>query len=256
MATFKIKVPSARFNFRVRRPDGLGAYYVNPPAPPLPKQQKNAPSAIPFSPYAFDMPTQAGSYLAKSVGMGGMGAMGSLYMRTKPPVMPTPGFAGLGCCSKNGMGAGTNDLAGFRWPRALSGMGAGTNDLRGVKRIRTRLGQPPALPSPDVSQFGLPGGVTSDDNSIFAPGGAAYNQQMAQTLVSAGTPPGVTPTEYASFVSSATGVPVNASAPNAITSWLNGSTAIGGANISNEALVGGVAIAVIALTALKHKRKR
>lgn len=250
MATFKIKVPTGRFNFRVRRP-GLGAYYLNPAPPVLPKAQKNAPPALPFSPFAFDMPTQAGSPLAQSIGMSGMG---SLYQRTRQPPLPAPGFAGMGCR----LGAGTNDLRGFRWPRALSGLGAGTNDLRGARRGRTRLGQTtPALPALDLSSLGLPGGVTSDAMSIFAPGGAAYNQQTAQQLASAGVPPGVTPTEYATFITGATGVPVTAPPPSSASAWLDGSTIIGGASVSNKALAGGgAALAMIALAAFNRKKKR
>jgi hypothetical protein len=80
---------------------------------------------------------------------------------------------------------------------------------RGRSRSRAQgLGQGDGAPSTDITL--TPPDLTSFDT-------LPVNQDFAVQLASAGAPPGVTPSQYASFITGATGVPVNLPATGANT---------------------------------------
>lgn len=72
--------------------------------------------------------------------------------------------------------------------------------------IPTMTAAAPTLSPVDLSSTALP----SDISQTLAAGSLLPNISTAQQLVLAGTPPGVTPSEYASFISGATGIQVAA----------------------------------------------
>lgn len=275
MPVFNIRVPSARFNFRVRRP-GLRGYYVNPAAPVIPKAQKNAP--IPFNPLAFDMPTSSGSQLAQSIGMG------SLYLRTRPPALPAAGFSGLGA----GTNAVRRALRGLGCARCRNGMGAGSNDLRGLGRMRRRALRGLGDDSSDSSNpFGIgptPGfglavdtatGYSIDANgnvSMANPAGGftsvgsldplgnftqtpqqAASENAINDLNSTLTAEFSTPASPATNPATPAGNAPVMTTSSGISSWISGSTAIGSVSIPNLALAGAGAI-VIAMMSGKKRR--
>ncbi|MGH9406782.1 MAG: hypothetical protein ACRD3D_13220 [Terriglobia bacterium] len=273
MPTFKIKVPSGKFNFRVRTPRGLRGYYTNPAAPVIPPPQKNAPPPAAFSPYAFDMPTSAGSQLAQSAGMG------SLYTRTQPPALPVAGFAGYSRF-RRGMGAGSNDLRGLganRRRRGLRGLGDditstdstdpffSVSDPFGATGVDTASGFSidssgnVTLPNP-VGGVVSVGSVDSSGNLIQTPQQASdfsalqnFNSNLSATYGAYGSQPLVMSAPAATTAAPA--APAGYVPTSAAGSFLTGTTSIGGNSVSNSTLLiaGAVGITLMALSRGKRK---
>lgn len=94
--------------------------------------------------------------------------------------------------------------------RGLQGLG---QDLTTFDPTQTIIPASPAAPSMPSADVTLTPDLTSFDSSFSL----NPNQPIADTLAAAGSPPGVTPEEYATFITGATGVPVNVPAAGATT---------------------------------------
>jgi hypothetical protein len=91
---------------------------------------------------------------------------------------------------------------------------------RGARRLPA--GAPPSRSRSRAQGLGQDDGAPSTDITLTPPDLTSFdtlpvNQDFAVQLASAGAPPGVTPSQYASFITGATGVPVNLPATGANT---------------------------------------